>query len=222
MGGFFPIPSPERVRDACAEFDRKNKIVEEALRDLFDHFPLNTNSSHVLLKAIALNRLYSAGILAVEAMASHISRIGDETDTELANGSPTIVDKIAKVTFHGRDFTFFSFATKYCNWHKPDFYPIYDSRVDRYIWSLQLHSRFSDLNNRSEIRKDNTRFLDVMTKFKSFYGLGSFTFKEIDKFLWSQEVMDSPGRIGLEHYMDMVPDVAPEPGDELPEGRTAQ
>jgi hypothetical protein len=27
---------------------------------------------------------------------------------------------------------------------------------------------------------------------------------------------------GLKHYLDMVPDVQPDPGDELPEGWTAQ
>jgi|HubBroStandDraft_1064217.scaffolds.fasta_scaffold418141_2 hypothetical protein len=27
---------------------------------------------------------------------------------------------------------------------------------------------------------------------------------------------------GLQHYLDMVPNVAPDPGDELPEGWTAQ
>ncbi len=27
---------------------------------------------------------------------------------------------------------------------------------------------------------------------------------------------------GLQHYLDMIPNVAPDPGDELPEGWTAQ
>lgn len=28
-------------------------------------------------------------------------------------------------------------------------------------------------------------FVGIMTAFNRFYGLGSFTFKEIDKYLWS-------------------------------------
>ena len=186
MSNLLPIPSPERVTEACGKFDQKYTIIEEALGELFGHYHLNANPSHVLLKVVTLNRLYSAGVLAVETVALHISQNGEEIDTALAAGAPSAVDKIAKVTIGAREFNFFSFATKYCNWHEPDAYPIYDSRVDQYLWSLQKHSQFSDFKHRSDICKDYATFLKIMADFRISYKLESFSFKEIDKFLWSR------------------------------------
>jgi hypothetical protein len=65
-------------------------------------------------------------------------------------------------------------------------YPIYDSRVDRYLWSLQLHSRFSEFEDRADIRKDFASFFEIMMDLRRFYKLEPLSFKEIDKFLWSQ------------------------------------
>lgn len=185
MPGIFLIPTPERVNDACKEFDAKNNILEGALDELFRHYHQNTDPRHTLLKVVTLNRLYSAGVLAVEVLASHISQIGEEIDSALTTGAPSIIDRIANVTIQEKEFRFFSFATKYCNWHRPHFYPVYDSRVDRYLWSLQKHKKFSEgFNLRSDLCKDAVTFLKIMTDFRISYGLEAFSFKEIDKFLW--------------------------------------
>lgn len=88
MPGVFLLPNPERVQDACTEFDGKYQVLEGALEVLFNHFPQNTDPRHVLLKVVTLNRLYAAGVLAVEALASHISEVGGEIDSALANGEP--------------------------------------------------------------------------------------------------------------------------------------
>lgn len=218
MSGFLPIPSPERVRVACERFDQRYRVVEEALGDLFTHYHQNTNQSHVLIKIVTLNRLYSAGVLAVEAVAAHIFNSGEQIDSGLAVGEPSIVNRIARVTIQKRDFNFFSFATKYCSWHKPDLYPIYDSRVDRYLWSLQKHSRFSDFKHRNDICKDYSSFVKIMKELRIFFKLEEFTFKEIDKFLWSENETDTPAGTGLEQYLAIIPDAPPDPGDELPEG----
>lgn len=49
--------------------------MEEALRLLWTHFPHNTESSHVLLKALVLDRLYSTQVndIDVEPLARHIA-----------------------------------------------------------------------------------------------------------------------------------------------------
>jgi hypothetical protein len=223
MDNLLPIPNPARMDEACKRFDEKYKVIENALGELFSNYPLNTNPSHVLLKVVALKRLYSAGVLAVQVLADHIYQNGKEIDLALAAGELSAIDKISRITIQGKAFNFFSFATKYCNWHRPEIYPVYDSRVDQYLWSLQKHSRFSEnFEHRADIRKGYTKFLKIMNDLKSHYELQSFTFKEIDKFLWSREETESPTGKGLQHYLDMVPNVPPDPGDELPEGRTAQ
>ena len=187
MDNLLPIPNPDRVREACNIFDQKSKTSEDALSELFSRFPENTNEGHVLLKVVALNRLYSAGVLAVEDVARHIYKNGEEVDNALTTGEQSIVDMIAIVAIKDKGFNFFSFATKYCNWHKPDLYAIYDSRVDQYLWSLQLHNRFTDIKHRFEIRNDYATFHKIMIDFRNYYKLNSFNFKDIDKFLWTRD-----------------------------------
>lgn len=174
-------PSSDAVRAACADFDDENAITEQALHDLFEQYPRNDKLPYVLLKVVALNRLYSCGILAVHDVAGHIYEQAEDVDRELAKGSPEIVDKIAKVTIAatGKERKNWSFATKYCSWHDPLAYPIWDSRVAKYLRSLH-GTPFSRPDDWTHYRE----FVNLMNRFRDHYGIGSFTFKEIDKFLW--------------------------------------
>jgi hypothetical protein len=185
--GIAPIlPTQDLVRIACDEFDSGNVIVEAALRELFNHYPHNDNEAHVLLKVVALNRLYSTNIFAVYDMAHHIWRQGKDIDSALAEGDPEIVDKIAPVTItatlKGRNN--YSFASKYCSWHKDASYPIWDSRVDRYLRSLRRTDFAKFLPISGELWNHYPEFVTLMTAFRNFYDLRSFSFKDIDKFLW--------------------------------------
>lgn len=183
-------PTAELVKKACERFDEDNLIVEQALKELFKQYPNNTDPSHVLLKVVTLNRLYSTQIFAVLDVAQHIARLGQEIDASLTAGSPEIVDKIARVTVSstGKQRINFSFATKYCSWHNPELYPIWDSRVDNYLWALQKQHQFAntEIFHSHPDLWDYGKFRDVMIAFRTAYGLSSFTFKDIDKFLWDQ------------------------------------
>lgn len=179
------VPDAQLVREACEQFDSENEVSEKALAELFAAYPTNDDASHVLLKVVALNSLYSTRILAVLKLAMLIAGQAAKIDAALAAGSPEAVEAIAG---GGQtDLTFYSFATKYCNWHKPDSYPIYDSRVDKYLWSLNkqgiMHSE--KLVERGDLWLYSS-FREVMTAFREEFGLQTFSFKEIDKFLWSQ------------------------------------
>lgn len=119
----FTAPTKKRVLAACADFDQEYLVIEQALAELFSRYPENTNSSHVLLKVVTLNALYSTQIAtysqtipSVMDVAEHIRRNGSEIDSALAAGSPEIVDTIANVSVPGKkDRCYFSFATKYCS-----------------------------------------------------------------------------------------------------------
>ena len=123
-------PDAETIRAACKAFDDENGIVEQSLRELFGQYPGNRDLRHVLLKVVAVNSLYSTQIFVysekvpnVVDLACHIHRNGGDIDSALASGSP--VDIIAQVTVAGkRTRNHFSFASKYCSWHRPEFYPI--------------------------------------------------------------------------------------------------
>jgi hypothetical protein len=174
-------PTADRVRAACDAFDRDHHLTEQTLEELFRQYPNNSDPRHILLKVVAVNSLHHTCIFALDTVARHIQEHHKEIDRALAAGSPETVDVIAKVKVGGKVYNFFSFATKYCNWHNPSAYPVYDAHVDHYLWAQQQQSRFSsflhpDLWNYPKFHK-------IMTDFRSFHKLGSFTFKEIDKFL---------------------------------------
>ena len=175
------VPNQSLVRAACKRFDEENAVVEQALAELFRQYPTNDNEAHVLLKVVALNRLYSTNILAVHDVARHIYQHAQEVDDALRVGSPEVVDLIANVTISatGKRRKCWVFATKYCNWHHPESYPIWDSRVCRYLRSLK-GSPFTRPDDWTGYRE----FVDLMNQFRDFYNLGSFTFKNIDKFLY--------------------------------------
>ena len=197
------VPNPSSVKDACKRFDKENAVVERTLEELFRQYPTNDDEAHVLLKVVALNRLYSAGILAVMDVARHICQHAQEVDGELKADppSPEAVDKIVGLTILGTGRRFWSFATKYCSWHRPESYPIWDSRVALYLRSLKgsdftrpdnwiQYPQFADsgVNGGARWRPDNwthyREFKDLMNRFRDFYNLRSFTFKDIDKFLF--------------------------------------
>jgi hypothetical protein len=185
-------PTEALVKAACEEFDREDWDIEKALTDLFSQYPDNRNRPHVLLKVVALNalystqiRLYSYEIPDVMDVTGHIHRNGQEIDQALADGRPEAVDTIASISVSGKkDRRYFSFATKYCSWHRPEFYPIYDSRVDRYISCLKTEPPFAEFFNTGEEHWRYAEFRGLISTFRDHYALGSFTFKEIDKFLY--------------------------------------
>ena len=181
-------PTVDLVNAACDEFDRENEIIERALKELFSQFPGNSDLSHVLLKVVALNRLYSTQILAVMDVAQHIHRNAQDINSAMVTGSPQIVDKIARVAIStsGKERRNLSFATKYCSWHNPEAYPIWDSRVDKYLWALQKQDHFAPVFKANADLWEYPTFREVIIAFRDFYGLGSFSFKETDKFLWSE------------------------------------
>jgi hypothetical protein len=193
MKPMLAAPTEKLVRAACEEFDRDNSLVEQSLSELFRQYPTNTDLRHVLLKVVALNALYSTQIHVyarivpnVLDVAEHIQRNAEEIDSALAIGSPEVVDRIAAVNApEKKSRWFFSFATKYCSFQRPEFYPIWDSRVDRYICSLKAQPQFAEFFGTGEDRWRYSEFRRLITVFRGTFGLGSFSFKEIDKFLYT-------------------------------------
>ncbi len=79
---------------------------------------------------------------------------------------------------------FYSFATKYCAWHRPAAFPIYDSFVDHLLWAYQKRFKFSSFR-RYELHT-YAEFARIHREFREHFGLLKFSPKEIDKFLWIQ------------------------------------
>jgi hypothetical protein len=174
-----PRPTVELVNNECAEFDRENQLTEDALRQLRERFPQNSETAHVLLKVLVLNKLYNARVrdIDVEPLARHVASL--QLDSVLEKGAPTAV---ALITNCEKLKKYFSFATKFCSWHNPVAYPMYDGNVDECLWSYQRQDRFAKFHRQD--LGSYEKLIAVVAGFRAFYGLESFSFRQLDKFLW--------------------------------------
>ncbi len=176
-------PTPKLVYNHLTRLEQDIGFytTEKALVELFTTFPQNQVLEHVLLKVATLNSLYNTNIYAVYTVAKHVHQL--DIDPKLGNHSLDLVNEIATVTIRDKTRRNYSFASKYCSWHLPEIYPIYDSIVEQMIWIYQKSDRFTHFY-RYELQ-NYVRYWGIMALFREFYGLDKFTFKEIDRFLWS-------------------------------------
>lgn len=74
----------------------------------------------------------------------------------------------------------YSFATKYCSFHRPDVYPIFDSRNEEI---LNIYKNEININpfNLQESYED---YVKIINKYREIFGLECFSYKEIDMFNW--------------------------------------
>lgn len=176
------IPTPQLVTEYVSRFDRDDRygLADRVLLRVFGQYPDNTDLESVLAKVVLLNRLYNTNVFAVVDMAKHICSL--RIDAELRTGSPALVDRIAKLTIRGRTRRHYSFATKYCSWHAPAQFPIYDTLVDTLLWAFRCQYHFAEFQ-RQDLRL-YPGYKNIIASFQKRYGLEHFTFKEMDKFLW--------------------------------------
>ena len=210
-------PSADDIKQAGAEFDYENQTLEEALRELFGHYPHNTQPAQVLLKVTALNTLYSTqiplyreSIPTIFEVARHIVNL--DIDSDLKRGDDGLVSRLAKIEIPPKKVRFnYSFATKYCSWHNPNAYPIFDSRVYTYLCHLVNHGCLDRF-----IQKDMWDYPTFKRTIEGFMGrnrLGRFTFKDIDKFLYLQGAMViSQTQIKTVELDEAEPILVPVPG----------
>ncbi|WP_131668647.1 hypothetical protein [Psychrobacter pygoscelis] len=76
---------------------------------------------------------------------------------------------------------FYSFATKYCNLHNKNAYPICDSFVEKTLIARRNKDGFSLFKNKGV--KKFAKFRHIIHDFSKYYKLTESSIKEIDKFL---------------------------------------
>lgn len=179
-----PHPTIGDVNARIEQYDREHKTVQQALAKLFGLYRDNSELENVLLKVVTLNSLYATNIYATYQVAEHIHQlnIDGQLDQLLKDGRPDAVTKIARVQLGEKEFNFYSFATKYCSWHSPEAYPIYDSYVEWLLWKYRKQHEFATYTRNDT--GDYVQFREIVVKFQEFYGLSTYHFKDIDKFLW--------------------------------------
>ena len=165
--------------------DERYSLADQAIINLFASFPENKKIEDIILKTSVVNDLYSTNILGIFKMAKHIQQL--QIDQDLKKGSPSVVSKIAtghgiKTKKNNKELNFYSFATKYCNWHNTDSYAIYDSFVEKILLAYKRKDNFYEFKQ-SDL-KDFEKFKLIIQNFVDYYSLGKHGLKRIDKFLW--------------------------------------
>ena len=175
-------PTPDHVRAGIAGFDAdpRSRLGDESVSLVFRQWPENDDYHEILVKVVVLNRLYSTNIYDPYTVAQHILNLA--IDDRLGAGDADLIVDVAAVQFGGRTRILYSFATKYCAWHRPDLFQIYDSYVDWLLWEYRRAFQFAQFR-RDDLR-DYRKYVDVVQALSDRFGLHEFSRKEIDKFLW--------------------------------------
>jgi len=176
-------PSTESVGKYLQKWNALENYVlqEQSLKHLFCHLcPTNNKIEDILIKVSALNDFYSTNIFDTYTVAKHI--LNKDIDSRLRSKDYSLVNDIAQVTIKGKTRNFYSFASKYCSHHKPDDFPIYDSFVEKMLMYYRKVNAFHKF--KKEDLKSYDIFIEVITMFQRFYGLGNFSLRQIDIFLW--------------------------------------
>lgn len=160
----------------------QNKFMlhETTLNKLFGQLcPNNTCIEDIMIKCSALNDFYSTNILDVHPLAEHILYL--KIDARLKQGDCSLVDDIACITINGKDHHFYSFATKYCSFHQPKLFAIYDSYVDKVLLTMNKRNPFT---NEKNLRDKYKSFASAIHGFQKHFGLDQLSLKELDQYLW--------------------------------------
>ncbi|MGD0815511.1 MAG: hypothetical protein ABSA83_18075 [Verrucomicrobiota bacterium] len=180
-----PTPCPEIVRDFVQKFGQNENYAsgDKALSYLLKQCPANTLLEHVLLKVIAINQLYNTHVLDPYSVARQIVEL--DVDQRLASSDYTLVADMTPMKVGEKGLKprhLYSFSTKYCHFHAPERFPIYDSYVGKMLLHFRGINRFD--NFKPEELKNYPRFVGLLANFKASFNLDAFSHKELDIYMW--------------------------------------
>jgi hypothetical protein len=205
-----PTPSPEQVRTYLGRWrDSVNEKIDVALRTAFVAMPRNTDVGEVAVKIAALNGLYATNIFGVVQVARHIVSL--DIDARLAENAahPDLIEKIANVSIGGKRRRNYSFTTKYCSFHSPDVYAIFDSLVAEVLNTLlKQGERFDTFAPGERWGADYAVWHRSISRFRTHYGLEEFSIRDIDKYLWMLGKERRAMSSGSSHARDSAHDLS--------------
>lgn len=152
---------------------------DSVLKKIFEKYPKNNNLEDILLKVVVLNDFYSTNIMNVYKVAKHILEL--KIDDKLQNYDLSVVSLIANVDFREKGKKcFYSFATKYCSMHHPDYYPIIDKHVKNVLKQYK-NEKYHDFKIKDFA--DYEKYNKIINAFNKFYDL-NLSIRDLDHFLW--------------------------------------
>lgn len=191
----YPRPTCDYIRKRLSEFGGVSQFfgADSTINLVVGQWPKNQVKDEILAKVLVIDSLYSTNIYYPDALAEHI--LSKNIDEALQAGSSAVVEEIATVeVLPSKLIRYYSFATKYCSFHKPDSYHIYDSYIEWLLWEYRKEHQFSHVK-RGDIRASYEHFAGMISDFVQYFGLEALTKKQLDKFLWI-EAQAEPMDIG--------------------------
>ena len=179
-------PSVRSIEAIIKRYKLANKyprLAPDAAKHLIRAFPKNAVFEHVYIKVNYINGAFKTRIGDTLQIAQNIHKISG-LDRRLKQGDPSLIAEIQNYkSKSGRDFRFYSFATKYCYCHNPQKFPIFDQNVKT---SLEFYrDTFKDAPKFATARlRDYDEFLRVITGFIEFAKAKSLSIPVIDHYLW--------------------------------------
>jgi hypothetical protein len=165
------------------DFAQKLLVSQEALRRVF-YYQSSHDLVNVLTKVSLINSLYSTNILDTFSVAKHIVNIDFGNRVRFGNEDEKckLVHDVAEITIKGKTRNNYSFATKYCSFVKPSFFPIYDQYIKKSLLHFNSVNKFSTFTEKD--LKDFKTFREIMFAFIDHHNLGHIFLPSVDKFLW--------------------------------------
>ena len=187
----------ELVKKYLAQWEEfrngKMKELEQCLSVVFKSHPANTNLNEVLIKVSLLNDFYSTHILDTYSVAKVIHSMNIDAklkagDLNLVN---EIVDTIDEKTKCNKQY---SFITKYCSFHQPNLFPIYDGDNQEILHAYKTEYNLSEFDFtkkslkedfKNYLKEDYKNYVKAIEDYKKVFCLEEFSYKEIDRFNWT-------------------------------------
>lgn len=162
--------------------DREGYFVQDASATKFFHkYPLNDEMDNVILKVNDVGDMDFHAINASLLMAQHIMKI-DNLDARLANGDWALVNEIANFDYFGQKHYLGAFASKFCNLHFPNLYPIYDKLIIDVLTTYMAEKYKSSITIKD--LQDYVLYSFVLKDFLAYIKFSTFNYKQIDQFFW--------------------------------------
>jgi len=107
--------------------------------ELFQKYPFNTNADDIRIKLSAINDMDISNNTLMESAIAHVLNL--KIDERIKRGDLSVVEDIAHITANGKIFYLLHFASVYCNFHKPEVFPIYsEQHIDFYKKYINEHN----------------------------------------------------------------------------------
>lgn len=196
------------------------EVAEKILTDLFqenEHYKRNTDLDIITTKVVLLNSFYSTRIdndmlipLARQIMATRMdNKLIDYSTDNKPVANCDLVNAIAYCrtpinNWEDKIDNRYSFASKYCSWHRPDLYPIVDSYAKGlliYLLDINLNDEEDEreihfpynfpkgsqkkFSAKNKILSDYHDYYKAYMMFIEKYKLQDQKLKAIDEYLWT-------------------------------------